>query len=199
MRMTPDIQARPTTAELILEQAATLFRRKGYSKATTSDLGTAVGIRGPSVYYHFRTKEEILFGICAESLRRLTAAVTEAAGGAQSCLDRLRVMIETHVANLLEDSDMHTTAFMEMRWLSDERRAEVRRQRDAYEEMFKQAIRAAQADGALREDVGARELNLVLLGATNWAVFWYRPDGPLSIPDVAALMVTSFFDGALAR
>jgi TetR/AcrR family transcriptional regulator, cholesterol catabolism regulator len=199
MRMTPQFQPRPTTAAMILEQAATLFRQKGYSKTTTSDLGTAVGIRGPSVYHHFRTKEDILFGICSESLRRLTGAVTEASAGVEGALDRLRVMIETHVANLLGDSDMHTTAFMEMRWLSDERRAEVHTQRDAYEELFTQAVRDAQADGSLRKDKQAHELTLVLLGAMNWSVFWYRPAGSLSIPDVAALMVTTFLEGAMAR
>ncbi len=199
MRMTPQFQPRPTTAAMILEQAATLFRQKGYSKTTTSDLGTAVGIRGPSVYHHFRTKEDILLGICSESLRRMTGAVTEAVTESESALGRLRIMIETHVANLLEDSDMHTTAFMEMRWLSDERRADVHRQRDDYEAMFTQAVRDAQADGALRADMDAHELTLVLLGGMNWSVFWYRPAGPLSIPGVAALMVTTFLEGALAR
>jgi AcrR family transcriptional regulator len=199
MRMTPQFQPRPTTAAMILEQAATLFRQKGYSKTTTSDLGTAVGIRGPSVYHHFRTKEDILFGICSESLRRLTGAVTEAASPADGALDRLRIMIETHIANLLSDSDMHTTAFMEMRWLSDGRRTEVHMQRDAYEALFTEAVRDAQGDGSLRADVDAHELTLVLLGSMNWSVFWYRPAGALSISDVAALMVTTFLDGALAR
>jgi AcrR family transcriptional regulator len=199
MRMTPQFQPRPTTAAMILEQAATLFRQKGYSKTTTSDLGTAVGIRGPSVYHHFRTKEDILFGICSESLRQLTGAVAEAAARADDALDRLRFMIETHIASLLSDSDMHTTAFMEMRWLSDERRADVHAQRDGYEAMFTQAVRDAQADGSLRADLDAHELTLVLLGSMNWSVFWYRPAKTLSIADVAALMVTAFLEGALAR
>jgi hypothetical protein len=91
---------------------------------------------------------------------------------------------------------MHTTTFMEMRWLSDDARHAVADQRDEYEAWFGEAVARAQASGDLRDDIGTKELTLALLGLVNWLVFWYRPDGPLSAHDIAELMLTVFLDGA---
>jgi AcrR family transcriptional regulator len=187
------------TAELILLNAALLFRRDGYRKVTTRDLGRAVGIRGPSVYYHFKTKEDILYGVCTESLRRISERVASAADAVAEPLPRLRTMIEAHVQDLLDERDMHATTFMEMRWLSGDLQRDVTAQRYAYEAMFVEAIEATQSDGSIRSDAGARDLTLALLGLMNWTVFWYRPDGALSSPEIAGLLLRLFLEGALPR
>ncbi|ORB77119.1 hypothetical protein BST46_26330, partial [Mycobacterium timonense] len=36
---------------------------------------------------------------------------------------------------------------------------------------------------------------MLLTGALNWAVEWYRPDGPLSPEDLAGQVATLVFDG----
>jgi AcrR family transcriptional regulator len=43
----------------ILTQARRLFTEKGYEATTTQDIGDALGITKPALYYHFRNKEEI--------------------------------------------------------------------------------------------------------------------------------------------
>jgi TetR/AcrR family transcriptional regulator, cholesterol catabolism regulator len=189
----------PATAEMILLNAASLFRRDGYRKVTTRDLGRAVGIRGPSVYYHFKTKEDILYGICTESLRRISERVATAAATVVEPLPRLRTMIEAHISDLLDERDMHATTFMEMRWLSGDLQRNVAAQRDRYETMFVDAIKGGQDDGSLRSDIGARDLTLALLGLMNWTVFWYRPGGALSSHDLAGLLSNLFLEGASPR
>lgn len=191
--------ASESTAGAILLTAAALFRRDGYSRATTRQLGDAVGIRGPSVYYHFKSKEDILLGICIESLHRLSAAVRSAASDTDEAPERLSAMIETHVRTLLEDGDMHTTALMEMRWLSEPLRQDVTGERDAYEAMFRAEVADAQASGAVRTDVDARALTLAMLGLLNWTVFWYRSDGELAADEIASLLLTILLEGAIPR
>jgi TetR/AcrR family transcriptional regulator, cholesterol catabolism regulator len=186
-------------SDLILRQAAALFQEKGYLGATTRELGDAVGIRGASVYYHFKTKEDILYGICLESLRYLSERVTAAAEGIADPVVRLRTLIEAHVVNILVDRQMHATMLTEVRYLSPGRRSEVTAQRDAYEQILEDAIAAAQAAGGVRTDITSRRLTLSLLSLLNWTIFWYSPDGPLSVDAVASMLATVFLDGALTR
>ena len=193
-----DAQAPPAKAELILITAAALFREKGYVRATTRELGEAVGIRGPSVYYHYKTKDDILYGICVESLRRLTEQV-EATAAIENPLDRLRSLIKTHVVNILEDRDMHTTMLTELRFLTPERQRDVTQKRDAYEGIIQSAIADAQRAGNVRMDIPSRQLTLALLNLLNWTIFWFRPDGALSVHGVADLLATVFLDGLLPR
>ena len=61
------------TRELILLEASRLFATRGYLGTSTRDITTAVGIRQPSMYNHFASKQEI----AEELLRRdLAAGIT---------------------------------------------------------------------------------------------------------------------------
>ncbi len=60
------------TRELILLEASRLFAVRGYRGTSTHDIAAAVGVRQPSLYKHFASKQEI----AEELLRRdLTAGI----------------------------------------------------------------------------------------------------------------------------
>lgn len=47
------------TKQKIIEEALILFSEKGYSDTYVSDIASAVGIKAPSLYKHFKGKQEI--------------------------------------------------------------------------------------------------------------------------------------------
>ena len=49
-----------TTKEMILDEALTLFAENGYDGTSVDLIAERVGIKGPSLYKHFKGKEEIL-------------------------------------------------------------------------------------------------------------------------------------------
>lgn len=53
------------TKEKILNEALRLFSEKGYSDVYVGDIAEAVGIKAPSLYKHFKGKQEI-FDSCVE-------------------------------------------------------------------------------------------------------------------------------------
>lgn len=191
-------ETRLSTADMILVEAAALFQSKGYLRTTTRDLGTAVGIRGPSVYHHYKRKEDILYDICLLSLGRLTERVAPALE-IEDPLERVRAFVKLHVVNLLEDRNMHATVLTEISHLSPEHREYVTAQRDAYEGLIRDAVKQAQDAGAIRGDVPANQITLALLSLLNWTIFWYRPDGPLDTTEIGDLLATMFLDGARPR
>ena len=48
-----------TTKERILKESLTLFSEKGYSDVSVGEIAGAVGIKAPSLYKHYKNKQEI--------------------------------------------------------------------------------------------------------------------------------------------
>ena len=62
--------------EEILDAAEKLFAAKGFDSTSTGDILDAVGIARGTLYYHFKSKEDILDGV----IQRITDRLTQAAG-----------------------------------------------------------------------------------------------------------------------
>jgi len=62
-----------------------------------ADIGEAVGMRGPSLYKHVESKQEILARIMVATMEELLAAHHAAASTTQSPVERLRRATEAHV------------------------------------------------------------------------------------------------------
>lgn len=54
------------TKKLILDAALTLFSEKGYSDVYVSQIAEAVGIKAPSLYKHYKSKQDIFNAILDE-------------------------------------------------------------------------------------------------------------------------------------
>lgn len=59
-----------TTRDRILEEALRLFSEKGYDGTSVESIAEAVGIKAPSLYKHFKGKEDILNSIIDVSEKR---------------------------------------------------------------------------------------------------------------------------------
>lgn len=186
------------TADRLLDTAATLFRRKGYAQSTTRELAELLGIQKASLYYHMKSKEDLLYALSIESLKRMQVEVA-ATAEASAPETRLRSMIATHVAVALRDRDMHTVMLIELRSLSASRRDAVIKRRSDYQRLLQNVIADDQAAGRLRTDTDAEYLTLVLLNILNWTIFWFRPDGPLTVSGLAELLGAIFIEGAAGR
>lgn len=51
-------------ADDILAHAARLFSRKGFAATTTREIAHAAGVRQPSLFYHYPTKDALLAALC---------------------------------------------------------------------------------------------------------------------------------------
>ncbi|MET8053970.1 MULTISPECIES: TetR/AcrR family transcriptional regulator [unclassified Streptosporangium] len=50
----------PSRSEELLRTSVRLFHERGYAAVSLDDIGAEVGIAGPSIYYHFATKADLL-------------------------------------------------------------------------------------------------------------------------------------------
>ena len=167
----------------LLRAAARLFVEKGFAATTTRDIAQAVGMRSGSPFYHFRSKQELLKAAMIEGLEAGHQRLQAAIAGIDDPERRLRLMIRTHFGNLLE-GDCHTPLLIhESRSLDAAARAEIAAASDRYQAVWQGTLDELAACGRLHS--AATPVRLLLFGMLNWSGQWYRPDGPLSLDEIA--------------
>jgi AcrR family transcriptional regulator len=176
-----------TTRRRAIEDAASdLFRRQGYAATSVRDIARALDIRGPSLYAHVASKEDVLWAIIDRVASRFEAAADRAAATARDADDLLAGLVRAHVAVVTEDVGEASVFVHEWRHLSDERRQAVLERRDAYETRFRHAIAGGIAEGQFAM-TDASLAATFLLTALNGIPTWYRPGGPTSPAQLADL------------
>lgn len=182
----------------IVRAAGRLFREKGYSATTIRDIANAVGMRSGSPFYHFRTKHDMLRAVVLEGIGTMTEAVAKAANSGKSPRATFEAMLRAHLDQLLGEQgrDFAAALLHESRHLDPEELAAVVTLKDRYEAMWQKSLRDLKHAGLIADD--SQVARLFLMGALNWTVQWYRPNGPKSIDQIAR-QLASFLIGKPQR
>lgn len=133
----------PTRREQILAAAAELFARHGFHGVGIDDIGSAVGISGPALYRHFRSKDAMLGEMLTSISEVLLAggqARVEHSGGAEAILGEL---VAFQVDFALDNPALITVQERNLGNLTDPDRRRVRALQRRYVEVWVDAIRAA--------------------------------------------------------
>lgn len=174
--------------EDLLRAAAHLFVEKGFEATTTRDIANAVGMRSGSPFYHFRSKQDLLKAAMAEGLEtgyhRLQAAIE----GIDEPEKRLRILIRTHLSNLLEGECEAPMLLFESRSLDAAARAEIAAITDRYQKPWQETLDELAASGRLKS--AQAPVRLLLFGMLNWTPQWYRADGGLSLDQMTDCVMT---------
>lgn len=187
------------TLELILEKAEEMIHDKGFMAVSLRDLAKAVGVRAASLYYHFPSKEDILFAITKRHMDGLLTATREALGevppGDVAC--RLETLLRTAVMYHVEHRYPAGVMINEVRNLKPENHVVVRGLTKEYEAIFLGQVRAGTRSGLLPATDHVMSA-FAILGAITRLTIWYRPEGRLS-PDQIADSYVAFFLGLRQR
>lgn len=179
----------------ILDVAARLFARHGYSATSVRQISEEVGLGAGALYHHIGSKEDLLADIHEEFVgsivRELRPIVAADAPPREALFAAGRLM-----TRYLDRYHDHMTAFFaEHRHIQGERFAEVTRRRAEFEELLARLVHRA-APGIGESDL--RLSVLALLGMFNYGHVWYRGDGGSSPEQIADRFIALFLDGLSA-
>jgi TetR/AcrR family transcriptional regulator, cholesterol catabolism regulator len=170
--------------DVIIRAAGKLFRQRGYEGTSVRDIASAVGLHSRSLFFHFETKEEILVSLLEGGLRRAVTILEEHLAAANSPREKLSAIMHGHLKAILQDErDAFYVVLRDWRTLSAPSRKKVIALRDEYERHIAKALDDLSAKGVVPKN--KRLYRLFLLGALNWTVQWYRPEGDLGIDQLA--------------
>lgn len=169
----------PNRRAELLRAAARLFVDKGFAATTTRDIAEAVGMRSGSPFYHFRSKQDLLKEAMIDGLEAGRARLLAAIAGITVPERRLRVLVRTHLATVLEADSAAPMLLSETRSLDVAERAEIAAAFDRYQLPWQATLDELAQLGKIHS--AGPPVRLLLFGMLNWSGHWYRPDGPLTV------------------
>ncbi len=87
------------TREYIIEKAAPIFNKKGYSGTSLNDLIQATGLTKGSIYGNFQNKDEVASAVFDYSIRNLNRRVSEFLKDKKNAEEKLAAFTEYYRVN----------------------------------------------------------------------------------------------------
>jgi len=184
--------------EIILQEAAHLFREKSYPGANLRELARRAGIQGGSIYHHFASKQEILFQLMDHTMTDMIERLTERLTGAQTPSEKLRRTIIFHIEYHVTGPDQTYITDEELRNLTSENYLKVVEKRDRYQKIIEQIM----IDGKTAERWRLDEPKLytrALIKMCAGVSTWFKPAGALSVAQIGEAYISLLFNGLLPR
>ena len=179
--------------------AARLFRRKGFDATSTRDIAAAVGMQSGSPFYHFRSKQALLFAVMEEGMRhaveRQQQAIASAGMERLAPAQQLRLLVRHHFEVLLgAGSDFIPVMLYEARSVTPRQRAALAALQGEYEAAWQPVLQALHAAGRLKPEV--KLARLLIFGALNWSVQWYDRRKGATLDELADAALALFIGEA---
>lgn len=181
--------------ERVLTAAARIFSERGYAGTTMRAVAKEVDRSAGSLYYHYRSKEELIEAVMDQGINGVSEAVHRAVVGlapGTTSRDRINAAIYAHLRSIMEFGDYVLVTRRVLGQVPAHVRRKHVRLRDAYGDFWVMLLDSAVKSGEIRSDIDLRLTRTFILGALNSAVEWYKPQGK-AIDEVArqfALLIT---------
>lgn len=124
------------TRERLLENGAALFAVKGFHGVGVEELGESVGLTGPSIYRHFRTKSALLAEMLITVSNSLLEGATEVIEENLDPRQTLSALIERHVEFAISYPDLIRVQERDFSNLEVDDARQVRRLQRRYVELW---------------------------------------------------------------
>ncbi len=176
--------------EALLDAAAAMFAAKGYDGTSIRDIAGAVGMLPGSLYYHFKSKEDLLIAVYRKGVARFEAAIDEALGktGVKTVSEpwqAIEAACAAHLSILLDGGDYARIVNPEfVRSFPPAMLPTLNAERDRYERHFEKLIAAL----PLAPETDRWLFKVALFGSLNWSQTWYRK-GRYTPGDIAAAFI----------
>lgn len=181
----------------ILRAAGREFRVRGFAETGMRDIAAAADLSPANLYNYFHGKHEILFFCQDSSLDRMSAALEKARRLRTSTTKRLRLVIVSHLRCVLDEIEGSAAHFLTTTLpLPLQRRLVAKR--DEYEEGVRHIIAAGVRSGEFVPCDPALAAR-AMLGAMNWSVLWFSPDGPMTAAELGEGFADYLIRGLLAK
>jgi AcrR family transcriptional regulator len=172
--------------DTITRVAIELFHRKGYFATSISEIASRCGIQKASIYYHYPSKENILFHIHTITLEELTGYLRGNLEGLEGVEARMRAAVRSHVRFHLNRQKETFIANSELRGLTPEHYREVVEKRDEYEQIFQHIIQQG-CDSGVFTAIDVKILSYAILTLCNAGAIWFKPKGRHPVDTIAEI------------
>ena len=168
--------------------AADLISTEGYQGTSLQKIADKVGVHKSTLFHYIKSKKDLLVHILEESGSNLTANLERISSLDKSePAEKLRAAFENHLRSVIDDIGGLNIYLNEMKMLPLKYRKIYTQHRKNYEKYFENIVTEMKERGYF-EGLDAKIVTFGILGMLNSIPRWYRPDGRLTIKEVADIL-----------
>lgn len=180
--------------QLILDEAAKLFKARGFAGTSMRELGAQVGMEAASMYNHINSKDELLEHICFYVSNTYISQLAEIEQTQAPYVDKVKALIGLHIRLMVEDGAAVSVANNDWKYLTEPRLTEFKEARKSYERGFAALIERGIAAGEL-QPVNVTVALFTILSAVRWVELWYRPGRGVTAEELEENIMTILLNG----
>lgn len=129
-----------TTKQNIRQTAQKLFRTRGYAAVGMRELAKEVGIEAPSIYNHYKSKDDILREICFDISEQFFQAFNAIEGMDEKPTKKIKQAIKLHIHVIASNIEATEVFFNEWMFLEEPNLGKFKKLRYEYEMKFRDLI-----------------------------------------------------------
>ncbi len=165
--------------DVILEKAAHLFRKNGFTATSMRDLAENVGVEAASLYNHINSKAELLQEICFKIANKFTTHMDEIIASDMTAIAKIEAILRFHIRQMVHNYEEVYVSDREWKHLTDPYLSNFKNQRRTH----RQRIAAIIEEGIKSEEIkkiDAPTAVLILLHAVSGIESWHRSHQKIS-------------------
>lgn len=184
----------------IHDAAAKHFAAHGFHATRMEDIAAELDLQKGALYYYFASKAELLTKLIEERIGVAVEALEVIAASDAPPVDKIRRAVASHLHVFQEHADVYRIFNTERLSSIDPAAAQaVDTVGRKYETLWRELLAAGVEAGMLRGDLDVTIEVKAIVGMCNSTLFWLRPDGRLTIDQVADAFADILVDGLTAR
>jgi len=156
--------------QAIVTAAAELFAEKGFTETTASEVAERAGVAQGTLFYHFKTKENIMLEVFESIMDRYQAGMEHAVGETETGLAALEALIKFQFAFVEENSRVFLVVLRDfpsfMAHSDSPLKVKVHARLSSVSNVFRDILKRGCEDGSLR-DLRIESTVQILRGLTS--------------------------------
>jgi TetR/AcrR family transcriptional regulator len=141
---------RKSKTSLIFQAAIDIFSEKGFDKATMDDIAARADVAKGTIYYHFKSKEELFLFLVEEGVELLREGVETKVLPEMPPAEKLEVIVREQIHFFGQYRDFCVILLREV-WGGEDRQLEFRKMIRSYMKVLEDVIEEGIRDGVFHE------------------------------------------------
>jgi len=178
---------------VIVEAAANLFDKNGYLETSLKDISAAAKLSKGGIYHYFSNKHEILYFILDNYMDRLLVGLEEELNAIPDAPSKIQFAMFRHLRHYNKQVPEARALLNHAHNLPAEDFNVIATKQKKYAQIMT-GVLSTLFNGRMADDK-LKAISYILFGMCNSIMYWYDPEGPISLEDLSQMCYDIFMDG----
>jgi TetR/AcrR family fatty acid metabolism transcriptional regulator len=180
----------------ILEAAVKVFARQGFYQSTIAQIAKEAGVADGTIYLYFKNKDDILVQFFSYRTKQVFESFREEVDRAKTSSDKLRNLVQRHLAEFQRDRDGAVVYQVETHQSSRLAEEQIREMSQMYRDLISGIVELGQQEGTIRKDLYVGLVKRFIIGAVDEVInTWLHSNGEYDLVSMADPLVELFMTG----